>query len=456
VTSVFSGVIQNHLYDGTSGAPIGNPTNCYVQLTKWGAGTLTLTGTNTFVGNISVHSGVLRITYQNGDGTTGGGLGLGNGCPNANWPTYPSKVVNIDSSTGDAGIHFLATNGSPIVVSSDISFQTAGTNGAIVNEAGNNIVNGTVSLRTGGGTTIRVDADTLTLASNVDILPNTTSRTLTLSGAANGTVNGVIADGSSTNAGPNTNLLSLTKAGTGTWTLRAANTYSGSTVVNAGLLALTGNSSIANTPQITIAGGATFDVSGLSSTFTLASTQTLSNSTSTAVLNGSVNAGSGTISLTYGSGTPCLTVGNGTLTLTAGGVFNVNNTGPALTAGSYLLISKASSGAVSGTVPPVSVSGLAAGATAALQISGGQLYLVVTGGTPPHITSIVLSGTNVILSGTNGATGQQYEVLTSTNLAVPVQFWNSIETNTFTSGNFSITNPINPNARQSFYILRMP
>src|SRR5262249_49706808 len=133
-----------------------DPTKDSVQISKFGAGSLTLTGTNTYNGNVTVNAGVLRITYQNGDGVTGGGLGLGS------QTTPPTKTVSVTSSTGDAGVHFLATN-VPIEVDSTLAFQTAGVTGAIVNEAGNNIINGTISLRTGGSTTIRADGDTLTL-----------------------------------------------------------------------------------------------------------------------------------------------------------------------------------------------------------------------------------------------------------------------------------------------------
>jgi fibronectin-binding autotransporter adhesin len=89
--------------------------------------------------------------------------------------------------------------------------------------------------------------------------------------------------------------------------LNGQNTYTGDTTIANGVLALSGSGSIANSPDIIIAGGATFDVSALSSAFTLSSSQTLSNSTSTGTLTcGSVGAatGSGTLSMTYASGAP--------------------------------------------------------------------------------------------------------------------------------------------------------
>ena len=54
-----------------------------------------------------------------------------------------------------------------------------------------------------------------------------------------------------------------------------------------------------------MAGGAIFDVSGLSTALTLGSNQTLSNSASaTGKLAGNLNPGAGTNSVSFGSGTP--------------------------------------------------------------------------------------------------------------------------------------------------------
>jgi fibronectin-binding autotransporter adhesin len=65
----------------------------------------------------------------------------------------------------------------------------------------------------------------------------------------------------------------LNKTGTGTLTLNANNTYGSFTVINAGTLALGATGSIVNSPKITIAAGATFDVSATG--FSLASGRTL-------------------------------------------------------------------------------------------------------------------------------------------------------------------------------------
>jgi autotransporter-associated beta strand protein len=173
----------------------------------------------------------------------------------------------------------------------------------------------------------------------------------------------------------------LTKTGSGTLTLSGPNTYGGATTVSSGTLALSGSGSLASS-LISVAGGATFDVTGLSSTFALGSSQTLSNRASaTGIINGSVTTSSGsTVALSFVAGTPALTVAGGTLTLDPATTFNVNNTGSPLTSHTYKLISKTGGTvAASGALPAVTVggAGIAPGTSASLSIAGGELYLVV-------------------------------------------------------------------------------
>ena len=109
---------------------------------------------------------------------------------------------------------------------------------------------------------------------------------------------------------------------------------------------------------------------------------------------------------------------NGMLTLSSNTVFYVNNTGPALVAGNYLIVSN-----VTGALPPVMVSGGGAtsGMTASLQIENNELDLVVA--PAPAIGGIRVSGTMLTLTVTNGPARQTYILLESTNLALPVARW---------------------------------
>jgi autotransporter-associated beta strand protein len=248
--------------------------------------------------------------------------------------------VNIN---GGATLNATTIGQGPIAGATTLTTLINWTNGTIGNLTGGDLNVSGAGLVLGGSSTFNIDA------------------TSTGSGV------------SSVISGPG----ALTKSGAGTLTLTAANTYAGNTWISAGTLALGASGSIANSTNLIIAGGAMFDVSATS--LALASGQVLSNSTSTAILNGNLDASLGAMSLTYVSGAPSLTITNGVLTLASTTVFQVNNTGAALAPGSYKLISKATAGnvgSVAGTVPSsVAVSG---GVTASLQITAGELYLVVT------------------------------------------------------------------------------
>jgi hypothetical protein len=77
--------------------------------------------------------------------------------------------------------------------------------------------------------------------------------------------------------------------------------------------------------------------------------------------------------------------------------------------------------------------------------------------TPPHpvIGKITMSGSNMILSGSNGLLNAVYNVLSTTNVATPLTNWTVTATGVFNvSGNFSITNAIVPGMPQTFYLLQ--
>ncbi|RYD69743.1 MAG: hypothetical protein EOP84_27885, partial [Verrucomicrobiaceae bacterium] len=152
-----------------------------------------------------------------------------------------------------------------------------------------------------------------------DIAPastSTTARTLILEGDGNGTVNGIAAN--SVNR-----VLWLTKGGAGTWTLNAANTYTGTTSVQGGTLKLGSGGSISASTRIDLAAGATLDVSAVTGGFVLSGSQTLSGAGTVAGnvadTTGAViapgNAGLGTLAFTKN------------LALNGGGIVQLNLSG---------------------------------------------------------------------------------------------------------------------------------
>jgi len=68
---------------------------------------------------------------------------------------------------------------------------------------------------------------------------------------------------------------------------------------------------------------------------------------------------------------------------------------------------------------------------------------------------MIVSGTNLLFSGSGGLANGTYSVLSSTNVALPITDWLAILTNQFDcGGNFSFTN--SPSQPQTFFLLRVP
>ena len=70
---------------------------------------------------------------------------------------------------------------------------------------------------------------------------------------------------------------------------------------------------------------------------------------------------------------------------------------------------------------------------------------------------INLGANGLVLGGTGGAPDGIYYVLMSTNMAAPLTSWTPLLTNLFDGdGHFNFTNPVDPNAPQSFYRIELP
>jgi hypothetical protein len=131
-------------------------------------------------------------------------------------------------------------------------------------------------------------------------------------------------------------------------------------------------------------------------------------------------------------------------------LLSVSNLGPTtLAVGDRFPLFSANSyaGAFSVVTLPALPAGL--GWTNKLSVDGSIEVVIAA---QPKFSSISLSGTNVIFSGTGGIPNSPYAVLTATNVVLPLGSWASIATNQFdASGNFSFTNGIALGIPQSFY-----
>jgi hypothetical protein len=128
--------------------------------------------------------------------------------------------------------------------------------------------------------------------------------------------------------------------------------------------------------------------------------------------------------------------------------------------GTYVLIQQANGNISSAGSYAVNVTGtgLAAGATASISVSGGSVNLVVVAPvvSRPGINSVTLSGANLIFSGTNGPDNGTFHVLSSTNVALPLSNWTSIANGTFSpTGAFSVTNAVGGNPSR-FFVIQIP
>lgn len=225
-------------FDRTGTLPVPNPISgtgtLYIDC-PINAGTVTLSGSNTFNGNVTVNSGALHIT---------GSSALGTG----------PKLVTL--SNGTAGAPQLRLDGSaaPIDLPAEITYRTSYASGAIINEAGTNTLRGDITLTGGGGDTrLLVTSGSLTFTGN--LAPNTTQRRLQLAGAGAGAILGNIADGEGSNT------LAVSKHDAGTWHLSGSNTFTRGLTVEAGRLVIAHPCALGN-GTVSLSSGAALDLNG--------------------------------------------------------------------------------------------------------------------------------------------------------------------------------------------------
>ncbi len=340
----------------TISAPIVNKSASNSNLTlsnsNGGAGVLTLSGANTYSGITTLNAGTLAITTDGANGAASSQLGAIPSSATAGKLVFNGGTLSITPTAGltlasnrgilvnDGGGTMTNTAAQTVTTSGIIAgtgamtfnltsatggFTIAGNNtfsgGATLSGLGTFFVShnsgfGTGTLTLNGAQMRSSTGGVFTLANAVSIAANTTftsvagEQTLTFSGPAVLTGNRTLTSNVGTNVAGKSVIFSggisedvagrgLTKAGTGTLTLSGASTYTGTTTVSAGRLALTKNTGLYNnntgswtTANITVASGATLalNVGSGATDFTSANIDTLAalgTSTTTGFANGS-------------------------------------------------------------------------------------------------------------------------------------------------------------------------
>ena len=240
-----------------------------------------------------------------------------------------------------------------------------------------------------------------------------------------------------------------------TLTLTGAATYSGTTVVSNGTLLVNGSN--LGTGAVTVYGGTLGGNGLISGPVTISSAGTLAPGTSIgtlAVANSLSLSGTNVMELNKSGAILTSDLVTNITTLTCGGTLALTITGDALAAGdSFKLYSFNTATGAFGAITPTTPGPGLTWDTSTLTSDG---ILRVTAVPQPYITSIVVSGTDIIISGTNTTPGGSYSVLTSTNVALSIASWTPLLTQSFNGLNFSFTNAMDPGEALRFYRLQIP
>jgi fibronectin-binding autotransporter adhesin len=321
-------------------------------LTKGGAGTLVLSGVDTYTGPTAINTGVVNLQNSGALNGTSGVTVIGGAALQLQDGITTAAAPLVLSGTGVSG------------------------KGALENVGGVNNYAGLITLA--AATTIGSDAGTLNLTNVGTIVGN--GLALTLTGGGNGSVAGIIGTGAG----------GLTKSGAGTWTLNGANTFAGATTINAGTLALGAASTtiLANSSGVNVAALGTFDIS--------AGNQTIKDLTGAGLVTlGASNLTLGTANSTTfagviaGSGGSLTKTGAGTLTLSGVNTYSGGT-------------------AINGGVVKVAAVDTNLG-TGNLALGGGKLLTTTTSATGKTVT--LNAGTDTLAAATsttatyNGAIG---------------------------------------------------
>jgi autotransporter-associated beta strand protein len=296
--SITSATARTITVAGTNAATMNSVIAGAGNVTKLGTGTLILGGANTYTGTTAINAGTLRVA---GSTTTLGGASAGAVTIGAAGTLELTGGVTLDNAvTVTAGGTLTSAGAAANTLTGAITgvLTKTGPANLILTGAAGAVTVSTGNLQVGaGGTTGSVASANLGVGAGDRSIVFNRSNDVAMAGAITGAGN-------------------LIKRGAGTLTLTGANTYTGTTAIEGGTLAITALSNIgtgainipaAGTLALNVAtGGVAFD----------------------RIIDGAgafSKTGAGTLNLTAG-----MTIGN--VSVTGGGVLNVNSGVAGLTA----------------------------------------------------------------------------------------------------------------------------
>ena len=249
-------------------------------LTKTGGSKLSLSGSNTFSGPISVPMGTLEFT----------------------------SIANVGAASSALGAPANATDGTIALGSNSGSPQNTNYSGTLRYTGSGSTSDRAITMSGGGGILDASGTGAFVLTGGI----SGNSLTLTGSSTAANSISGVIADDGSH--------MSVTKTGSGTWLLGNTNTYSGPTTINDGTLRIATAGAL---------GSNGIYLQGMNAVLEFASNTALTTS-------GFLNLSSGTLSLDRATDGAAVTTHIGTQTNLGGENFVV--AGPHVTSGTPTLV----------------------------------------------------------------------------------------------------------------------
>ena len=433
-------------------------------------------------GNVTIGSGSVGVTVNNitfnapagytlTQGSTGRNITLTGGTITANTDATISAILTGSVGLTKAGTATLTLAGSTSYADTYSGTTTVNEGTLVLNKSAitaNGGVSVPGSLIIGTNTTVRLSKnDQMITTANLNTATVTVHGTLDMNGFSDviGALTGegpvTLGAGTLSAGGNNPSTYSgeisgtggLTKnGGGGTLTLTGASRYSGATTVSGGTLALSGAASINNSAIINVAAGATLDASFLGTvTLSLAAGQTLSGN---GTVNGAAVVGDGATlapgnnaigTLTFNTTLALQAAGIATMELnkttglndvahaltniTYGGNLNVANVGGDQTGGeTYKLFDAPNfTGAFANIVLPTLPLGLSW--TNTLTVNGSIAVLGTVTPPPPSglaITNTILSGTELIISGSGGTNGDTFSVWSAINVAAAFVNWSTL------------------------------